>query len=139
MEGYAKNFIRIALVTLILGLLFGLAMVIWPQWIRYRPVHVHLLLLGFMACTIFGVGYHIIPRFQGHAIIPRGWAMLHVHVTAWGLLAMLIGWISERSMEGKGLYHLVAFGGLAEIIGVFIFIVIIWRGLVPVKKRAERS
>jgi len=30
-----------------------------------KPVHVHLGLLGWMSMMIYGVGYHVLPRFTG--------------------------------------------------------------------------
>jgi len=142
MEPYARNFVRVSLISLLLGLLFGLAMVIHPNMILYRPLHVHLLLLGFMANMIFGVGYHIIPRFQGHAVISRSGAGLHLVVANLGLVLMLLGWVLGRGTGGSVAQapgFLLLLGALGEIAGVLIFLVILWRGLVPVQRKAVKS
>ena len=73
MESYARNFVKISVLSIVIGMLLGLGMASSEVMMRYLPVHTHLLLVGFMANMIFGVGYHIIPRFQGHAIIPWAW------------------------------------------------------------------
>jgi hypothetical protein len=134
LETYARNFVRVALISLILGMSLGLAMAMFPALILYRPLHVHLLLLGFMAMMVFGIGYHIVPRFQGHAVIPRVWATVHFHLAAWGLALMSLGWIFTRQESSgfeKAFLHL---GGLMEWLGMWIFLVILWRGLKPVKR-----
>ena len=133
MAVYARNFIRVSLVSLLLGFALGLEMIVHPQALVYRPIHVHLLLLGFMAHMVFGVGYHIIPRFQGHVRIPDLWANVHLHLAAWGLLAMIVGWIARFKMAGSPLRHLLLAGGIAEMLGVLLFLVIVMRGLVPNK------
>lgn len=142
MEIYARNFIRVSLICLILGLIMGLAMVIHPNLLMYRSVHVHLLLLGFMAMMIFGVGYHIIPRFQGHAIIPRAWATLHLYLASGGLSLMIVGWILGRGTGGSVMQasgFLLFLGALGEFTGVIIFLAILWRGLIPVQRKAVKN
>jgi hypothetical protein len=128
---FARNFIRLCLICLLLGFVLGLEMVIHPGAVIYRPIHVHLLLIGFMSNMVFGVAYHILPRFQGHVRIPDLWAALHLHLAGWGLLAMVVGWIARLKMAGSPLAHLLLVGGIAECVGVLIFLVIIMRGLVP--------
>ena len=134
METYAKNFIRVSVISLVLGFGLGLLMTSQASMMAFRPIHVHLLLLGFMSMMVFGVGYHIIPRFQGHAIIPWAWATLHFYIAPLGLSAMLLGWY----FRGKGNPHdwLLYLGGGMEFLGVLIFLFVMFRGLVPVKKGA---
>ena len=40
-------------------------MAVRPAWAVYRPAHVHMLLLGFVTMMIYGVAYHVVPRFAG--------------------------------------------------------------------------
>jgi len=129
MESYARNFVRVSVISLLLGMVLGLGMASSPAMIAYRPVHTHLLLIGFMSMMIFGVGYHIIPRFQGHAIIPWAWATLHFWLSTTGLVLMLSGWILRIRIEGFD--WLLPVGGGLEFLGVLIFLSIMWRGLKP--------
>ncbi len=133
MATYARNFIRLCLISLALGFLLGIEMIIHPAALAYRPIHAHLLLLGFMANMVFGVGYHILPRFQGHVTIPDMWASVHLHLAGWGLLAMIVGWFARLKLIDSPLGHLLLVGGLAECVGVLIFVTIIMKGLVPNK------
>jgi hypothetical protein len=65
-DWFVKRFLQSALVWLGLGVSAGVAMAVHPQWIIYRPAHEHMNLLGFVTMMIFGVGYHVVPRFFGH-------------------------------------------------------------------------
>ena len=139
MDVYARNFIRVSLICLVLGLVMGLGMVMHPAMIAYRPVHVHLLLLGFMTNMVFGVGYHIIPRFQGYAVIPRGAATLHLYLSTVGLALMIAGWLLGHGTGGRVSAppgFLLFLGSLAVMAGVGVFLVIIWRRLVPAQRKA---
>ena len=132
MESYAKNFVRASLVYFFIASIIGLGMVLDPAWAAdYMQIHVHFMLLGWMSMMIFGVGYHILPRFQGHAHIPKGWARIHLLIANAGLVAMGLAWWVEQGAP-SGLWNwLLAAGGALNIAGFAIFITIIFRGLVP--------
>lgn len=135
MESYARNFVRVSVVSLLLGAVLGLMMTISPTMVILRPLHVHFLLLGFMSMMVFGVAYHIIPRFQGHAIIPWAWATLHFFLAVWGLSLLVTGWVAQAL--GHSVPGLLIAGAVFEILGLLIFLVIMMRGLTPVKKAGE--
>lgn len=135
MENYAKNFVRAGLIYLLLAAAIGLGMVVEQSWIiNYTQLHAHLMLLGFMSMVIFGVGYHIIPRFHGHAHIPRGAAQTHLLVANIGLVAMASAWLAgEGSPEGIWKWILAA-GGSLNFLGFVIFALVMFRGLIPAKQ-----
>ena len=47
------------------GVTPGLAIAAHPDWTVYPLAHVHMLLLGFVTMMIYGVAYHVLPRFVG--------------------------------------------------------------------------
>ncbi|HUH12501.1 MAG TPA: hypothetical protein VMK65_05305 [Longimicrobiales bacterium] len=65
MAPYVHGFIRSALVWLAVGLALGVAMAFVQVALGWRPAHMHANLLGFVSMMIFGVAYHVIPRFAG--------------------------------------------------------------------------
>ena len=69
--------IKTSLVWLCVGVLLGLAMAAHPAWAIYRPAHLHALLLGFVTMMIYGVAYHVIPRFSGYPLRHRALAGVH--------------------------------------------------------------
>ncbi|RMF82954.1 MAG: hypothetical protein D6739_07965, partial [Nitrospirae bacterium] len=74
MDRTTRAFIYASLLYLVLGGCLGVAMGADPEgWMAYRFAHVHLLLLGFMAMMVYGVGYFILPRFNA---VPLAWPQL---------------------------------------------------------------
>lgn len=89
MDRYTKGFILASLfyflVAAVLGVLLGAAD--QAGWVRFA--HVHLNLLGFMAMMIYGVGYFILPRFNGRTLRWPSWVPAHFVVSNAGLLGMV--------------------------------------------------
>ena len=69
MDPTAKNFVFAGLIYFFISACLGLLMVFYnmdqPQLIF---AHSHLNLLGWVSMMIYGVGYHILPRFSGNPI-----------------------------------------------------------------------
>ena len=133
MEIFVRRFIRSSLVWLGVGIVIGVSMAFWPmQQMVYRPAHVHANLLGFVSMMIFGVAYHVLPRFSGNALWSRRGAMAHFWVANLGLAALVSGWILRVWVGGWG-EALVRTGGALSAVGGFLFIVNIWRTLGPAR------
>lgn len=129
MEGFVRGFIRASLVWLGLGVLIGLSMAFWPgEALVYRPAHVHANLLGFVSMMIFGVAYHVIPRFTGNPLHDRRLSFLHLWVANLGLALLVGGWIARVWWAEIGSYA-VRGGGTASAVGAFLFIYNLWRTL----------
>ena len=126
MEWFVKAFIKASLAWLALGVTVGLAMAVHPVWTVYRPAHMHMVLLGFVTMMIYGVAYHVIPRFTGFQLHSRrapGW---HWWVSNVGLTLMVAGFIIRASNASLGTPVLAAGGTLAAI-GAYTFAYVIWR------------
>jgi cbb3-type cytochrome oxidase subunit 1 len=65
MDWFVKAFLKASMFWLALGVTLGVAMGVRPAWSIYRAAHLHMLLLGFVGMMIFGVAYHVVPRFTG--------------------------------------------------------------------------
>ena len=91
MEWFVRAFIKASLAWLGLGVTLGVAMAAQPAWIVYRPAHVHMNLLGFVTMMIYGVAYHVLPRFSGHPLHRRGLAGAHWVLANLGLATMVAG------------------------------------------------
>lgn len=132
MDWFARAFIKAGLVWLGLGVTLGVNMAAHPRWIIYRPAHVHMNMLGFVAMMIFGVAYHVIPRFMGHPLHGKRIAGFHWWMSNAGLLGMVLGFILLPHIGRTGRLVLVA-GGILSAGGAYLFIYNIWRtiGRVP--------
>ena len=126
MEPYVRNFLRSCLVWLGVGVTIGVTMVFAPYHaLAYRPAHLHANLLGFVSMMIFGVGYHVLPRFAGKPIRSPTHAILHLYCGNIGLALMVGGFIARVTWPTPGRLMLAA-GGIASAAAAFLFIANIW-------------
>jgi hypothetical protein len=126
---YVKGFLRSSLVWIVLGVAIGLGMVWWPaEHLKFRPAHAHANVLGFLSMFVFGVGYHVLPRFVGAPLSERqaAWAMRQLWIQNAGLSLLVSGWL-VRPWRGSLGQWLLAAGGPVSAIGLGIFVAIMWR------------
>ena len=136
MEPFVRRFIRASLIWLGVGVLLGVSMAFWPgQAMAWRPAHVHANLLGFVSMMIFGVAYHVIPRFTGNALHSRRLASLHLGVANAGLALLVGGWITRVWLPPVGA-GLVQAGAAVSAAGAFLYIYNLWRTLTPAPRPA---
>lgn len=126
MDWYVRNFIKASLVWLALGVTLGVAMAAVPAWVVYRPAHLHMNLLGFVTMMIFGVAYHVIPRFSGNPLHSPRLATWHWWISNAGLTAMAIGFML-RPHIGSRATAVLAGGGVLSALGAYAFVYGIWR------------
>lgn len=128
MDLFVRRFIRASLLWLGVGVVIGLGMALRPAWIAFRPAHMHANLLGFVSMMIFGVAYHVIPRFTGNPLHSRGLASIHLWIANAGLAGMVSGFILRIYAFGAGT-ALLGTGALLSAAGAFCFIYNLWRTL----------
>ncbi len=131
MDKYAKAFIKASLIYLGIGVLMGVWMVLSPES-RFTliRVHVHLLLLGFMAMMIYGVGYHILPRFMGRPVYSHRLGNIQAWVANITLVGLSVSWMTEASQGG--VWHLLAtLFGIGQGVAIFMFIFNLWKSMTP--------
>ncbi len=139
MTSYGRLFIKSSLAWLCLGVTAGGAMAIRAEWMVYRPAHFHMLALGFAAMMIYGVAYHVMPRFSGVALASEKTPMVHWWLSNVGLLMLASGFV-VRAAGGR--YHaaFLATGGVLSALGAYQFAWTIWRTIEPPRvKRVRRS
>jgi cbb3-type cytochrome oxidase subunit 1 len=126
MDWFVARFIKAALTWLGLGVTLGVAMAAHPLWIIYRPAHVHMNLLGFVTMMIYGVAYHVVPRFFGHPLFSRKLGGIHWWLSNVGLALMVVGFVMAPHF-GTSSIPVLAGGGTLSALGAFAFIFNIWR------------
>lgn len=112
-----------------------------PAWIVYRPAHLHMLVLGFVTMMIFGVAYHVVPRFTGHPLHGRRAAGWHWWLSNVGLLLMVVGFVL-RPHVGAPATPVLAGGGVLAATGAYLFAYLIWRtidGPVSLRRAAAQA
>jgi cbb3-type cytochrome oxidase subunit 1 len=127
MDWFSRAFIRSSVVWLALGVTLGVAMAVDPRLIIYRPAHMHMNLLGFVAMMIFGVAYHVIPRFAGAPLRQPRLAGAHWWVANAGLTLMVTGFVLR---PGAGQPAVATFclatGGVLSALGAYAFAFNVW-------------
>jgi cbb3-type cytochrome oxidase subunit 1 len=126
MDWFVVRFIKSALVWLGLGVMLGVAMAAHPLWIIYRPAHVHMNLLGFVTMMIYGVAYHVIPRFFGHPLHSRWLGGAHWWISNAGLALMVAGFTMAPHFGARSVPVLTT-GGTLSALGAIAFIYNVWR------------
>jgi cbb3-type cytochrome oxidase subunit 1 len=128
MDWFTKAFLKSSLAWLTLGASLGLAMASHAPWTIYRAAHMHMMLLGFVTMMIFGVAYHVVPRFVGHPLYRRTLAGWHWWISNAGLALMVTGFVLRAARPSAGTIVLAA-GGSLSTLGAYLFAFLVWRTL----------
>lgn len=126
MDWYVRAFIKASLAWLAMGVTLGVAMAAHPLWTIYRLAHVHMVLLGFVTMMIYGVAYHVIPRFAGFPLHSRRAAVWHWWIANAGLALMAVGF-ALRARAWPWATHVLACGGTLSATGAYVFVFLLWR------------
>jgi len=126
MDWFVKAFLKSSLAWLGVGVTLGIAMALHPVWAVYRTAHMHANLLGFVSMMIFGVAYHVIPRFTGHPLHDRRLAAAHWWAGNVGLLLLVMGFCLVPHGAAVA-WPLAGVGGTLSALGAYAFIYNLWR------------
>jgi cbb3-type cytochrome oxidase subunit 1 len=129
MSPLSKNFVRASLIYFFIAAILGTIMISmrsYPAQLLFS--HVHLNLLGWMSMMIYGVGYHILPRFSGTPLAYPKIGNLQFYLANIGL----VGLVSFRPI------HPLAeiFAGL-QVVSAGLFVFNIWMSMIPPKPESE--
>ncbi len=122
MDRFVKNFIGMSIIYLFIASVFGIVMLARPDMLTLKFVHSHLNMLGWVSMMIFGVGYHILPRFMGRPLKSPKMGEAQFWLANIGLIGMLLFYSLGTFSPGVGIYTglTVAFG-LLEAVSIFLF------------------
>jgi cbb3-type cytochrome oxidase subunit 1 len=128
MDWPVRSFLRASLTWLALGVTLGVAMAMRPSWTIYRPAHEHMNLLGFVTMMIYGVAYHVVPRFSGRQLRYRQLAVWHFWAANGGLALMVAGFVARVQVASAGAgTAILALGGTLSALGAYAFALNLWR------------
>ncbi|MBI5643229.1 MAG: hypothetical protein HY954_07115 [Deltaproteobacteria bacterium] len=113
-------FIRCAMIYFLLAILLGIHMSVAGPVYPYMPIHVHFNLLGWMSMMVYGVGYHILPRFSGRPLWSDKLSYWQLWLANIGLVGMAIGW-GVRNSSGDSTVLLVF--SLLESASIVFFVI----------------
>ena len=132
MARYSAAFVWAALAYFTVGILMGAAMAVEPSLMgTLRVAHVHVNLLGWVSMFIFGVAYHVLPRFTGQPLHSPRLADLHVVLANAGLIGLVLGF----TLWGAG--PVVALFGGVEAVSGLLFVYNVARTLLAASRRSS--
>jgi cbb3-type cytochrome oxidase subunit 1 len=121
MDRFVRNFIIVSIIYLGLSSILGICM-LWNQSLMsLKFVHSHLNMLGWVSMMIYGVGYHVLPRFSGRPLKYPKIGELQFWTANLGLIGMLSFYTLNIYSPNLG-YNIgaIAFGGL-EVFSIALF------------------
>lgn len=122
MESTVVWYLRMSVIYFATGAIIGVGMLLWPDESGYFvPVHVHLNLLGFMSMMIYGVGYHILPKFSGRLIYSTPLMKIQFWLSNAGLLGMAISWPLTYRADSSVPETVLILSALTVLLSVMFF------------------
>lgn len=121
MDSFVRNFILSSLFYLGALAILGMGMAMEAPWaFSLRYAHVHLGLLGWMSMMIFGVGYHVIPRFAGRPLSSRRLAEVHWVLANVSLIGMAV--FFPLQIGNPAWRHPFLIASFFQMVSIFLFI-----------------
>jgi cbb3-type cytochrome oxidase subunit 1 len=120
------RFIKMSLIYLAIGATLGALFPIFPSLLGLKYAHVHLNLLGFMSMMVYGVAYHILPRFQGKMLHSERMAEIQFWMANIGLVGLAL-FSALASYWPSGPFKIVlAIFGAVELVSIYLFVANMW-------------
>ncbi len=114
-------FIKSSLIYFAVAVLVGLDITFMPGHLGpMMPVHAHLMLLGWITMMIYGVAYHILPRFSASPLYSDKMANVQFYLAHIGLIGMAVSF-AMRSYVDAGAMLLIVFS-IIEAISILLFV-----------------
>lgn len=118
MNGVARYFMILGVLSVIIGMIWGIQMSA-TQDHAMSPAHAHLNLLGWVTFSIFAFYYHAVPQAAASRI-----ARIHLAIAALGLGTIVPGIAMALSGQGEALAKL---GSVLSLASMVIFAVVVLR------------
>ncbi len=91
---------------------------------EFRMLHAELNVWGWTTLLIYGMGYHMLPRFTGNPLRSQGLAELQSWLAILGVLLASLGWFAQ-AISATGARLLLVSGGMIEFAAALIFVLLI--------------
>lgn len=126
----AVKFTRLSTPYLLLGMTVTIFISLMSGgYVKYRPVIYHTYFLGWIAMMVFGVGYHILPRFADNKVYSLFLMRLNLKLANIGIAGFVFSWLLSLFFGSAFLSNLRHPFGILTASALFIFIYNIWRSV----------
>ena len=131
METFVRRFIIMSVVYLGVAAVIGIAMLGSEKAMALKFVHSHLNMLGWVSMMIYGVGYHILPKFMGRQMYSKKIGEVQFWVANAGLIAMLVFYTMNVYNPSDVLVGATVLAGVLELASIFLFFYNMLKTLLP--------
>lgn len=121
MDKFVKNFIIVSIVYLGISSVLGVCMLGNPSLMSFKFVHSHLNMLGWVSMMIYGVGYHILPRFAGRALKYPKLGEFQFWTANIGLVGMLAFYTLDVMGHNQTFTRAAVIFGAVEVLSIGLF------------------
>jgi len=122
MEKFPRYFIIAAISYLLAGVAFGIGVSSGElEVFEGKFVHAHLNLAGFMAMFIYGVAYHILPRFNATPVKRPALIAVHFYSVNVGLWGMALSALANGIYTRGPAHTAFITSGILEAVGIVLF------------------
>ncbi len=122
MEKFPRSFIIAAISYLLVGVAVGIGTSAGElDSFAGRFVHAHLNLVGFLGMFIYGVAYHILPRFNATPIKHPALVGVHFYAVNAGLVGMVLSALADGVYSTGHAHHAFVASGVLEAAGIVLF------------------
>ncbi|HSB31229.1 MAG TPA: cbb3-type cytochrome c oxidase subunit I, partial [Candidatus Sulfobium mesophilum] len=97
----------------------------------FKFVHSHLMLLGWVSMMIYGVGYHVLPRFSGRPLRYPKMGELQFWTANAGLIGMLLFYAIGVNSPSDTTKALTLLFSAAEVFSIVLFLYNMLATLLP--------
>ena len=121
MDRFVKGFIVMSIVYLGIAAVLGIVMLANQNVMAIKFVHSHLNMLGWVSMMIYGVGYHILPRFMGRPLYSNKIGEAQFYLANISLVTMLV-FYTLNVYNPSGMYRMITVvSGAVQAITIFLF------------------
>ncbi len=121
MDRFVKGFIIMSIVYLGIAAVLGIVMIADQNMMAMKFVHSHLNMLGWVSMMIYGVGYHILPRFMGRPLYSNKIGEIQFYLANISLVTMLV-FYTMNVYDPSSMYRmLTVVSGAVQAVAIFLF------------------
>ncbi len=122
MDKFVKGFIVMSIVYLGVAAVLGVCMLANQNLLTLKFVHSHLNMLGWVSMMIYGVGYHILPRFTGRPLYSNKIGEAQFYIANVSLVGLVVFAALNAYHPGDAYRMLAAVFGGFQALTIFMFL-----------------
>ncbi len=121
MDRFVKGFIVMSILYLGISTVLGVLMLGDQGLLALKFVHSHLNMLGWVSMMIYGVGYHILPRFMGRPLYSNKIGEAQFYLANISLVGLLVCYVVNVYTPTPALRMLTTAFAALQGLTIFLF------------------